>query len=239
MKTQTQQRNRKLLSLSAVALATTLALGAGMRVYAAEKPASPPPAQTKPDPNQAVADAMLRYSQAGRDAIANIDSARSHLNDGQPDLAKAELQKAQTALLTAKAEAPTFVGQTKVMVQGKQVGEESTNVKSDVVPVSSDMVLAENFTVTEKHKPFLARAKDMLTKGDRKGALETLKAGEVDVAFNRVWLPINSTEKLLDQAITQTAKKNYYAANLSLKSIQDDLRFDSVGYDAPPASPQS
>lgn len=238
MTTRNLRANRKLLSLSAVALATTFALGASMGVQAADKPAAPP-VQAKPDPNQAVADAMLRYSRAGREAISNINIARDHLNDGQPELARTELQQAQTALLTAKAEAPTFVDQTKVIVQGKQVGEESSNVKADVVPVSSDMVLAENFTVQEKHKPFLARAKDMLAKGDRKGALETLKAGEVDVAVNRVWMPLASTEKLLDKAISQTAKKDYYAANLSLKAIQDNLRVDSVSYDTPPTAPQS
>lgn len=239
MKTQSQQANRKLLSLSTVALATTIALAASMGVQAADKPSGASPTQAKPDPNQGVADAMLRYSQAGRDAIANINTARDHLIDGQTDLARTELKQAQTALLTAKAEAPTFVDQTKVIVQGKQVGEESSNIKSDLVPVSSDVVLAENFTVQEKHKPFLARAKDMLTKGDRKGALETLKAGDVDVAFNRVWMPLASTEKLLDQAISQTAKKDYYAANLSLKAIQDNLRVDSVNYDTPPTAPRS
>lgn len=232
MKSQLTTRTRTALSVSAIALALSVAFGAGVQAYAAEKTAAPP-AQSQPSKTDE--NAVLRYSLAGRDAMENINIARMHLNDGQTDLAKSELQKAQTALLTAKAEAPTFVGTTKVMVQGKQVGEESTKETANLVPISSDIVLAENFKITEKHRPVMARAKELFAKGDRKGAAETLKLGNVDIAVNRVWMPLAGTEKLLDQAISQTAKKDYYAANLTLKAIQDNLTVDTAAYDASPA----
>lgn len=234
MKTQSQNRKSRVLSLSAITLATALALGTGMQVYAAEK--TPAPAATQTAPNKAENDALYRYSQAGRNAIDEIVLARSHLNDGRPDLARGELNKAQMALLTAKAEAPTFVDQTRIMVQGKQVGEESSKVHSDLIPVSNDVVLAENFKLTKKHEPILAKAKEFLAKGDHKRAAETLKAGDVDVVVNRIWMPIGSTEKLLDKAISQVAKKDYYDANLTLKTIRDSLQVDTVKVDVPPGA---
>lgn len=234
MKNQLKNRSRSILSLCAIAAATSIAFGAGVQAYATEKTDSPPPAQVQPSKTEE--SALLRFSQAGREAMDYVNIARMHLINGQPDLAKTELKNAQTALLTAKAEAPTFVGTTKIMVQGKQVGEESTNEKADLVPISSDIVLAENFNIAEKHRPILSRAMALFSKGDRKGAVETLKLGNVDIAVNRVWMPLAVTEKLLDQAISQTAKKDFYAANLTLKSIQDNLRIDTVAFDAVPVS---
>lgn len=234
MKTQLTKRTRTVLSMSAIAVATSIAFSTGIQAYAAEKAAAPSVVQAQP--NKTEENALLRFSQAGRDAMDNINIARMHIIDGQPELATAELKNAQTSLLTAKAEAPTYVGTTKVMVQGKQVGEESTNIKAGLVPITSDIVLAENFKITEKHRTILSRAKELFAKGDRKGAVETLKLGDVDIAVNRVWMPLSSTEKLLDQAISQAAKKDYYAANLTLKSIHDNLRLDTVTYDATPTA---
>lgn len=237
MKNQINHQHSNVFTLSAVALATLLALGTGMRAYAVEKTAAQtvaPTVATAPA-NKPEADAMLRFSQAGRTAIDNIKVARIHLNDGKTDLAMGELKEAQSALMTAKAEAPTFVDQTKVMVQGKQVGQESAKVTADLVPVGSDIVLADNFKLSEKHRPFLSKAKDFLSRGNQKSAVETLKQGEIDIAVSRVWMPLSNTERQLDKAISLAAKKDYYNANLALKAIEDGLQVDIASYDLAPA----
>jgi hypothetical protein len=226
---------------SALALAAALAIGSVFTLaQAASAPSTGPTtttaASTAPAKSSDSTDALLKFSQAGQDAFGNIRMARVDLFNGQTDAAMKEMKAAQVSLITAKAEAPTFVTNTQTKEMGKVVGTTNDVYTAKAVPVGGDLVLADNFQLTEQHKPVLAKAKEHLAKGDKKAAVEVLKAGNIDVSYNRQWLPIASAEKNLDKAITLATAKQYYDANLALKAIEDGVQMDTVSFDVPPAA---
>jgi hypothetical protein len=224
------QRARKALALAAaLALGSVLTLAQAATTTSAVTPATAAHASDSTD-------AVLQFSQAGHDAFDNIRMARIDLFNGRTDTAMKELKAAQVSLITAKAEAPTFVTKMQTQEMGKVVGTTKDTFTADAVPVGGDLVLADNFQMTEQHKPVLAKANAQLAKGDKKAAVEVLKAGDIDVSYNRQWLPISSAEKNLDKAIHLATAKKYYDANLALKSIEDGVQVDSVSFDEPPTA---
>lgn len=225
-------------SMAAGAVAIAMAIGMVVPVARAADvaPAKPAQAVTTTQPtNTAIAtsseaDALMKFSQAGRDAIDSVRLARRELFDGKPDLAMQDLKLAQKSLLVAKAEAPSFASTTLVSVQGKVIGKDANNVTADVVPVGGDLVLADQFKPAPKHVPILQKARELFGKGDRKGAVDTLTKGKVEVSYQRQWMPIASSSKLIDQSISLASDHKYYESNLALKSIEDGLQHDSVSF---------
>jgi hypothetical protein len=236
----------------AIALAAALAIGSafGMARAASTPPAAVTATATSATPATPTAstaakataaptpdttDALLTFSQAGRDAFDNIRMARLDLFNGNTATAMKEMKSAQKALITARAEAPTFATRTQTTVMGKVVGTSNDKVTADAVPVGGDLILADNFQLSDQHQPVLARAREHLAQGNKKAAVQVLKAGNIDVSYNRQWLPIASAEQNLDKAISLATAGNYYDANLALKVIVDGVRTDNVSFDLPPA----
>ncbi len=226
--------------LASNALALSAALAIGSLFTAARAADSTPPAATgkaaAPAKSGDTTDALLRFSQAGHDAYERIRMARIELFDGQTDAAMKEMKAAQVSLNSAKAEAPTFATSMQMKEMGKPVDTTKDSFTADAVPVGGDLVLADNFQLTEQHKPVLSKANEQLAKGDKKAAVEVLKAGNIDVMYNRQWLPIASAERDLNEAITLAGSKKYYDANMALKAIEDGVQTDSVSFDVPPAA---
>lgn len=234
---------RRARRFSPAALAVAAALTAG-GLYGVAQAADTAPAATaattsaaKPTtPQGDKTDALLKYSQAGRDAFDNIRMARFDLFNGHTDAAMKEMKAAQMSLITAKAEAPTFDIRTRTQMMGKVVGTDHDTITADAVPVGGDLILADDFQVSERHQPTLAKARAHLAKGDKKAAVEVLKQGDIDVSYNRQWLPLARAEQQLDQAITLSTSKHYYDANLALKAIEDGVQVDTVSFDVPPSA---
>ncbi|MEO8280028.1 MAG: YfdX family protein [Ideonella sp.] len=221
----------------ALALAAAVALGSVFTLAeAASTPSAAAPSTSAAANSGDKTDALLRFSQAGHDAFDRIRIARVDLFDGKTDAAMKEMKAAQLSLITAKAEAPTFSTTTRTKEMGKVVGTSKDSFTAQAVPVGGDLVLADNFQLTEQHKPVLAKANEHLANGNKKAAVEVLKAGDIDVSYNRQWLPISSAEKNLDKAISLTTAKHFYDANLALKAIEDGVQTDSVNFDVPPAT---
>ena len=229
------RRPARRVAPSALALAAALVIG-GAFTLAQAADAPPAAAATTTVKSSQTTDALLNFSQAGRDAFDNIRMARVDLFNGHTDTAMKEMKAAQVSLIAAKAEAPTFATRTQTKVMGKVVGAANDTFTADAVPVGGDLVLADNFQLSERHQPVIAKAKEHLAKGDKKAALEVLKAGDVDVSYKRQWLPIANAEKSLDKAISLATSKKYYDANLALKMIEDGVQTDTVSFDLPPAA---
>jgi len=177
------------------------------------------------------AKAVLRYSQAGQDAIDDVRFARLDLFDGNTDLAMKDMKAAQKSLMAAKAEAPSFATSTQVKVQGKVVGVDKDRFTADLVPVDGDLVLADHMLQPPKHASLLARARKFLSKGDKAGAIDTLRQGDVAVSYQRRWIPLADSAKRLDQAISLASQHKYFDANLALKGIEDHMLTDTVDVD--------
>jgi len=199
---------------------------------AATTPANSP-ATTQPD---AVDDALMKFSQAGQDAIDSVRLARLDLFSGKTDLATKDMKAAQMSLIQAKAEAPSFATTTQVKVEGQVVGTDKDAVKSDVVPIDGDIVLADHMKLQPQHQGALAKARGFLHMGDKASAVKTLKASQIDVAYQRRWLALPEASQQLDHAIELASQGKYYEANLALKAIEDGVQTDTVSFAAPAQS---
>jgi hypothetical protein len=221
------------------ALALVAALAVGGAFTLAQAAATPPAAATTAAAkagNGNGNEAMLKFSQAGHDAYAQIRQARNDIFDGHTDAALKAMKAAQFSLIAAKAEAPSFATSTRTTVMGKLVASTKERFTADAVPVDGDLVLSDKFQLSERHQPTLAKAKAHLARGDKTAAVETLKQGEIDVAYNRLWLPIAPAEKNLDKAIALATSGKFYDANLALKAIEDGVQVDIVRFDTAPAA---
>ena len=216
------RRSARVVSPSALAVVIALATSSVFAVAQAAT-VSTATAATAAVKTSGSTDALLKFSQAGRDAFDNVRLARVDLFNGRTDAAIKEMKAAQVALIAAKAEAPTFTSSAQEKVMGKVLDTTKQSITADAVPVGGDLVLDDNFQLSPKHQPVLAKAKEQLAKGDKKAAIEVLKQGNIDVSYNRLWLPMASSEKNLDKAINLATSKHYYGANLALKSIEDGL----------------
>jgi hypothetical protein len=212
------------------ALALVAALAVGGAFTLAQAAATPPAAATTAAAKAGNGnEAMLKFSQAGHDAYAQIRQARNDIFDGHTDAALKAMKAAQFSLIAAKAEAPSFATSTRTTVMGKLVASTKERFTADAVPVDGDLVLSDKFQLSERHQPTLAM-------GVQPGAVETQQQGEIDVAYNRLWLPIAPAEKNLDKAIALATSGKFYDANLALKAIEDGVQVDIVRFDTAPAA---
>lgn len=194
---------------------------------AAAKPAAATDkaAPTKTDPST---EAIMKFSQDGNDAMREIAAARVAVFNANPKGAMDMLNKAKASLAKAEAEAPTFAIKTTVSVEGKKVGTTSDNETAKSVPVDGQLVLSDDFVPTPEKLAHINKANEHFKKGEKKEAMDELRLGEIDVMYNRAWLPLASTAKHLDQARKLMDEHKYYEANLALKAIGDSMTVDSV-----------
>ena len=97
-----------------------------------------------------------------------------------------------------------------------------------MVPVDGRIALAEDYVPTPEKQAHIAKANEQLKKGATKEAIDELRLGQIDVIYNRVWMPLASSKTHLDDASKLMGEQKYYEANLALKAIGDSLRTDSV-----------
>ncbi|MEZ5726537.1 MAG: YfdX family protein [Burkholderiaceae bacterium] len=238
------KRSRSAAGLGAYALAAAL----GLAVLPPFASATTPPAATQDaaasaTPRTVLSDEVTKaledFSKAGQDAIDNVRLARLALFDGRTDEAVRDMKSAQKSLAIAKAEAPTFSTRTEVKVSGKLVGVDKDRLHSDMVPIDGDLLVQDKMRLTEKHRPFLEKARELLHMGDKASAAKVLKAGDIGVSYQRHWLMLSDAGKNLDQAISLAAQKKFFEANLALKGVEDQVLSDTIDFDVPPAKAAS
>ena len=189
---------------------------------------APEPAAATAAPEKPDAQAIMRFSQDGNDAIREISAARVAIFNGDVKLASEMIAKAKASVGKAELEAPTFTVKVTTSVEGKELGSKTETDKAEMVPVDGQLVLADDFVPTPEKQKRIAAANEHFKNGKNKEALEELRLGEVEVMYNRVWMPLASTTKHLDQAAKLMDDHKYYEANLALKAIGDSLTVDSV-----------
>lgn len=172
--------------------------------------------------------AVMKFSQDGQNAIREVNGARVAIFDGNPKLASALLTKAKASVAKAADEAPTFKVKVTTTVAGKDLGTMSETDKAALVPVDGQLMLADDFVSTPEKQSRIKNANEHFKNGKNKEALEELRLGDIEVMYKRVWMPIASASKHIDQAMTLMDNHKYYEANLALKAITDSLTVDSV-----------
>ncbi|EHL9357962.1 YfdX family protein, partial [Salmonella enterica subsp. enterica serovar Oranienburg] len=68
---------------------------------------------------------------------------------------------------------------------------------------------------------------EKLKKGDKKGAIETLKLAGINVVVNEVLMPLKQTRTDIQKAIALFGDGKYYQANLMLLSAEEGVILDS------------
>ena len=71
-------------------------------------------------------------------------------------------------------------------------------------------------------------ANEQLNKGDRKGAIETLKAADLGLVSEIVSMPLAATSTHVDKALALIDQGKMHEANLQLKQAKDGLVFDTT-----------
>ena len=200
----------------AFALATSL-LGLPVLAQTAAAPATPG-AEAKAEPGT---EAILKFSQDGNTAIHDIEAARLAIFGGEPKTALSMITKAKAAVAKGEREAPSFAGKSAE-------GGTANAGKMEMIPVDGQLVLADDFVPTPEKLAHIAKANEHFKNGKRKEALEELHLGEVEVIYNRLWMPLAPAYRRLDQAIKLMDEHKYYEANLALKAIGDSLTLESI-----------
>lgn len=215
------------LTVPAIALAIVAPLAAYSATQQAAdktaKPASSTPA--KADPQE---QALFKFSEAGHAAMQNILGARFAIFNGEPKAAIKQMESAKSSLGQVEKEAPTFDTTSTMVVGGKVVGTTSNRNEIKSVPVDGRLMLADNFVMTPEKKAHIDKANEHIRKGEHAKAREELRLGEIDVTYARYWMPIEQSQKHLDQALKLASDGKYYEANLALKAIEDGVTIDST-----------
>ena len=184
------------------------------------------PAATK-DANKD-AQALMKFSTDGQSTVRDVSAARVAIFDGDPKVADDLIAKAKASLAKAETDAPNYGPKSTETVNGKMAGAEPEKDKAQMIPIDGQVALAEDFVPTPEKQAHIAKANEHFKKGETKEAIDELKLGQIDVSYNRVWMPLASAKTHLDSASKLMDDHKYYEANLSLKAISDSLQNDSV-----------
>jgi hypothetical protein len=194
----------------------------------AVKPASSTATPSTTATQNSDAQALMKFSDEGHSAIQDVSEARVAIFDGNPKLAMDMISKATVSVDKAEAEAPSFAAKMKESVQGKVPDAEAAMEKGQMVPVDGQISLAEDYVPTPEKNAHIAKANEHLKNGQTQQALDELRLGQIDVMYNRVWMPLASTKTHLADATKLMDDHKYYEANLALKAVGDSLQTDSV-----------
>lgn len=169
-------------------------------------------------------------SKEGHEAWQDLRHARIAIFDGQPQQAEELLEKAKENLATAEKQAPqtTVTVKTVEKMGGKTVDSTKTSETNDLIRVDTWVGLTEDFVPTPEKASKVKEANEHLKKGEKAKAVEVLREAGIDVSITSLLMPLKSTIKDVDKAISLMKEQKYYEANLALKGAEDGVTTDMV-----------
>lgn len=228
--------------VAAFLLASTAVGGA----YAADQAAKAEPAAVVAAEKTADKD-VGRLSKDGALAFRDMNEARLAIFNADPKDAKTLIDKAETAIEKAKTDDAVFwKAENKLDAKLNQIAEKTKGAAKTAtddatqtvawLPIDGQLVLGEDFMATPEKAAAIKKANESVQKGDRKGALETLKLADVDVSFSMAVLPLDKTASDISEAAKLIDGGKFYEANAVLKRTEDRMRFDVVDVNAMPVA---
>lgn len=187
-------------------------------------------------PKDETNESLLKLSNEGFQAMRGIRAARIAIFNGQTDVAAKMLTEAKDSLDLAVKNAPDFAIKSQVSIGGKVVNTSNDDGKVDLVPVDAELMVADNYIDSPEKQSHIATANEHIKNGDHKKALEELKLGNIDVSYMRVLMPLQATQKHVDDAITMMNEKKFYEANLVLKAAEAGYQYDTIVLEGQPAT---
>jgi hypothetical protein len=191
-------KNLVRLGIMLMVVMSVLAVGSGLAVAAKE---------TKE------AKILEKVSHEGRLAIAEVRWARVAIFEGQPEQGEKLVEKAKQNLMIAEKQAPELAVAKKTI---------------KLIPIDAALGLSEDFVATPEKKAKIKEANEHLRKGESAKAIEILRQADIAISVSRVLMPVKSTLRHVDQAISLIKDHKYYEANLALKGAADGLIMDTV-----------
>ncbi len=173
---------------------------------------------------------ILKLSQGGNAALREIEAARLAIFSGKPNRAIEEIEKAKVSIEKGQGEAAQFLANAKL--PGGPGG------KPEMIPVDGQLMVMDDFVPTDEKKAHVASANEHLNKGEHEAALQELRLSEVKIVYNRLWMPVMSAFKRLDQALKLMDEHKFYEANLALKAIGDSLTIETESMTEAPKTAQ-
>lgn len=173
------------------------------------------------------AEQQVILSNAAAGVLRHIVETRSAIQKKDKKDAEDQLKKAMTLIEIIKAVRPTGKVTDHIWIAKKHLEYKDTEVVAqDLIPVNADLVeLAEIIPGKnmENAREHLKNAKDLLKKGDKKGADKELGLMLDAVSFSEMDLSVESTDKSISAAQVALAHGNLEKADKVLKGAEDNL----------------
>lgn len=225
---------RTTLIATGMAAALLVASPIAWRAYADGAPRLAEKTEAKGDP---LAYDLSKVSKEGLTAMRSVYMARVALNDGDYDAAKQNLRAASDALGQVRMDNPSVDVKEDVKVGDKVVSTTKEHVQVDLVPISSQYRIVEDFSANPEKSEHIAKAHEHLKKGDTQAAISELKLVDTGVVFERIDMPLTATKQHVDTAIGLLNDGKYHDANLALKAAADGLQYHTISMVAPVKAP--
>ena len=196
-------------------------------------------ADTRPDIATQQVATLPAISQQGQQAFMGVVAARQDLFEAHVDQAKQQLAAAESALQTAQTDKTAYLKSARDLrgQDGKLMQVSAQDAKATSwLPIWSGMALRDDYVATPAKNQAVAQANEKIQQGDTKAAGEILKVAGVDVDYSTAVLPAQETLDLVHRANRELGHEQYWQANLTLKQVQNSLRYDNANVDVTPTS---
>jgi hypothetical protein len=180
----------------------------------------------------------------------DVDNAKQLLKEAQTLLAKVKSENQPVTITTevkvgdkpAKKETVSekpdlipILADMKV-IEGMVAADNATNTKPKTAGSEGSAASGKDEATAKQAKAASAAAKvvaantanEQLNKGDRNGAIETLKAADLGLVSEIVSMPLAQTSAHVDKALALIDKGQLHEANLELKQAKDELVVDTT-----------
>lgn len=159
--------------------------------------------------------AALNIAEQGFVAVQDVRMSRLAIFQGVPEHAVKLTDAAAKLLADDSTDWKKFASTGK-----KAAGNDQ------YIVIDGEMGISENFVATPAKQEAIKKANEQISKGDKKGAIETLRLADIAVTQNLYLLPLKHAQKTVAEAQKLLAEKKYYEANLALKAVEDSVIID-------------
>lgn len=159
----------------------------------------------------------LKISQQGFTAVQDVRMARLAIFQGVPEHAVKLSDAAAKLLADDSADWKAF----------SRIDKNAALIGDQYIAIEGTIGISENFIATPEKQEAIKKANEQLTKGDQKGAIETLRLADIAVTQKLYLLPLKHAQKAISDAQKLLGEKKYYEANLALKAVEDSVTLNS------------